>query len=408
MNKAEMLNFALESGMIDLDTIQMQIEMNERKKYLEMHTFSIWEDKQGTWHTYLPDEKKGRVHRKRTTEKEIHDLVIKYWKGQDKENFTFKTRYFIWIERQRDCGRAPQTIAKYKADYYRFFDGYKICSMDVRNITDDIIFSHFKTVVVDKKLPYKATKECFGYVKGIFRKCVVDKIIKPEENPCAYVDLPLLKKHCTEHTKTVQERTLSAYERKVLLDKIHNPRSRNSNTIVDLAVELSLYTGMRVGELSALRWSSVDYENGYIVIKEAEVYNPETKEYSISTTKNDKIRFFPITDEIRNVFKKAKEYTQQNNTYGEFVFQNEKGRVHSRTISDSVRNKTMSCEFSNAKSVHAIRRTLNSNLRCNGVSATVAASLLGHTQKVNEMNYTYDVVGMEEKSKIIKKAGLVG
>ena len=30
MNKAEMLNFALENGMIDLDTIQMQIEMNEQ------------------------------------------------------------------------------------------------------------------------------------------------------------------------------------------------------------------------------------------------------------------------------------------------------------------------------------------------------------------------------------------
>lgn len=36
-------------------------------------------------------------------------------------------------------------------------------------------------------------------------------------------------------------------------------------------------------------------------------------------------------------------------------------------------------------------------LRCDGVSATVAASLLGHTEEVNEKYYTYDVTEMSEK-----------
>ena len=38
---------------------------------------------------------------------------------------------------------------------------------------------------------------------------------------------------------------------------------------------------------------------------------------------------------------------------------------------------------------------------------TVAASLLGHTEKVNEENYTYDVSSMEEKSKFMECAGRV-
>ena len=58
-------------------------------------------------------------------------------------------------------------------------------------------------------------------------------------------------------------------------------------------------------------------------------------------------------------------------------------------------------QISPAKSIHAIRRTLNSNLRCNGMSATVAASILGHTEKVNEENYTYDVSDMAYKTHII-------
>ena len=63
----------------------------------------------------------------------------------------------------------------------------------------------------------------------------------------------------------------------------------------------------------------------------------------------------------------------------------------------------MSKEFDRPKSIHAIRRTVNSNLRCNGVSATVAASLLGHTAKVNEENYTYDVSDMDYKMKMFSK-----
>ena len=80
---------------------------------------------------------------------------------------------------------------------------------------------------------------------------------------------------------------------------------------------------------------------------------------------------------MEQVLSRVKKEEMKNGFLGEFVFSNEKGRIH------------------------AIRRTLNSNLRCSGMSATVAASILGHTEKVNEENYTYDVSNMEYKAAII-------
>jgi integrase len=79
-------------------------------------------------------------------------------------------------------------------------------------------------------------------------------------------------------------------------------------------------------------------------------------------------------------------------------------------ISDAIRNKTMSDEFSSIKSIHAIRRTVNSRLKCSGVSTTVASSLLGHTERVNEQNYTYDILGINEKKSIIEnmQLGMLG
>lgn len=124
-------------------------------------------------------------------------------------------------------------------------------------------------------------------------------------------------------------------------------------------------------------------------------------------TKNDKIRVIPLTDDMARVLRKVKEFEFKNGWLGEYVFQDDRGRVYASRISDCAVNNTTTSEFHNKKSIHAIRRTLNSNMKCAGVSGTVAASLLGHTEKVNEENYTYDVSSMEEKSKFMECAGRV-
>ena len=55
------------------------------------------------------------------------------------------------------------------------------------------------------------------------------------------------------------------------------------------------------------------------------------------------------------------------------------------------------------KGIHAYRKTLNSKMRCDGVSSTVAASLLGHTKEVNEQYYTFDITSLREKADIITR-----
>ena len=64
------LQYAIDNGMIDLETVQKQIEMNRRKDYLNKHPFAIWKGNDKKWHTYLPDEDKGRIPRKRNTKKD--------------------------------------------------------------------------------------------------------------------------------------------------------------------------------------------------------------------------------------------------------------------------------------------------------------------------------------------------
>lgn len=56
LSQTELLKLALEDGIVDINTITKQIEMNERKKYLEMHKYEIWQgEKDNKWYTYLPE-----------------------------------------------------------------------------------------------------------------------------------------------------------------------------------------------------------------------------------------------------------------------------------------------------------------------------------------------------------------
>ena len=88
---------------------------------------------------------------------------------------------------------------------------------------------------------------------------------------------------------------------------------------------------------------------------------------------------------MARVLRKVKEFEFKNGWLGEYVFQDDRGRVYASRISDCAVNNTTTAEFHNKKSIHAIRRTLNSN----------------------EENYTYDVSSMEEKSKFMECAGRV-
>ncbi len=172
------------------------------------------------------------------------------------------------------------------------------------------------------------------------------------------------------------------------------------NYIPTYAVHLASLTGMRVGELSALSWE--DITNDYIIIRKSEKYNRIAKQYFIDKTKNGKERIFPITEEIRILFDMIKKVEISYGYICEWVFANEYGRIHAPVISSCAKNKCRQLGI-DEKGIHAYRRTLNSKMRCDGVSATVAASLLGHTKEVNEQYYTFDVSTIGQKAGILSK-----
>ena len=70
----------------------------QRKEILENHPYTVWQNAEGLWLTYLPDEKKGRVFRKRRSKEEIENLIVDYYHQQKKKVY-IKDVFKEWIEK---------------------------------------------------------------------------------------------------------------------------------------------------------------------------------------------------------------------------------------------------------------------------------------------------------------------
>lgn len=67
----EILQFIIKSGMLGLHDVQDSVEAMKRDELLKKHPYKIWQGKDGKWYTYLPDDKKGRVKKKKVQRKRL-------------------------------------------------------------------------------------------------------------------------------------------------------------------------------------------------------------------------------------------------------------------------------------------------------------------------------------------------
>lgn len=392
------LNFLHENDIVDISYMRNLMEMKYREQILNDHPARVWQASDGYWKTYLTDENNQRKLVKRKVKKELEDVIVSYYKK--KKDFTFSVYFEEWKEKQKKYGVSNNTLLKYNSDYKRFFKDSDFEKMDIRKINEEDITAFMIQVIKKLNLKEKAGNSLWGYISGTFKHARIKRIIS--ENPCDYVEKKNFMRFYNRNRKSIEQRTVCNNDLDALLQELHRSQTEKPQYIPSYAVELAIYTGMRVGELAALKWGNIKYDKDYILIDSSEKYDRVEKKWNIESTKTGKERQFPLSDEITNLLNRVKKVELKEGYIGEYVFMNENGRVNARSISHCVRYRCKKAGI-NEKSIHALRRTFNSRMRLAGVPPVIAASLLGHSEQINESNYTYDISGMEYKKQIISK-----
>lgn len=90
-----------------------------------------------------------------------------------------------------------------------------------------------------------------------------------------------------------------------------------------LPIQISYYTGLRIGEVCGLTWQDIDLNEQRLTVRRSMRYNSNRKKHEIGPTKRRKIRTVDFCDTLTEILKKAKrEQMLESLQYGELYRQN--------------------------------------------------------------------------------------
>lgn len=166
--------------------------------------------------------------------------------------------------------------------------------------------------------------------------------------------------------------------------------------ITGYAMLFAIETGVRVGELCALKWDDV-YEN-YIHIHAQQLFQSvdgKKEIYYAPFTKNEKGvsadgRQFPLTNAIKELLGEIKAKQEALGIKSEFIFCNEDGKWMVEEAYTSFLRRLCRSKGLDVTNNHAFRMSLNSNVFIPmGISVADRAALLGHSIETNMKHYSY-------------------
>ena len=149
------------------------------------------------------------------------------------------------------------------------------------------------------------------------------------------------------------------------------------------------YCGLRKGEVRALDWNDIDFNNNTLTIRKGLSDNVNGKRYIITSPKTLKSnRILPLSKKFIDDLKALKESVMKYTNFKEdwFVFGNE------LPLGDDAirRRKNNNCKLANVKQIrlHDFRHSCASLLISKGADIKMVAEFLGHT-KIDETLNTY-------------------
>lgn len=393
--KEELLKYLIDNDMINLPSIEEQINMNIRARYLDMHDHKIWQSTDGRWCTYLtnPNKPKNRGLCKRKTLKEVEDAIVEYWKAKE-ENPTINEVFNEWNESKLQRGKIKKiTYDINNSVFKRFYSEFG--KRRIKNV-DELEWESFLCQCINNK---RITAKCFANLKGVtkgFLKRAKKRGLISINVEQFFTELDVsdndFKKVVIDDSKEI---FYDDEVEKIMAYIIDNPDLKN------IGIALMFVTGIRIGELIVLKHS--DFHGTTFDIKREQTRHKKPGggyEYEVDD--------FPKTPAgYRTVIVPEKQSWIINkllsfNPDSDYIFLDTQGRIMS---TDMVRKRLyLVCKKVGIpkKSPHKIRKTYGSILLDNGLDAKLIETQMGHTNiTCTERFYHRNRRRNDERQKII-------
>lgn len=381
---------------MDSEEIQQIIAMKKREHYLSMHEHKVWQGKDGFWYTYLPDEKRGKRLLRKTYQSTLYDSIVDYYEKQANEP-TFIPVYNMWIKEKISYNEIREsTYSKYQTDFQRFFpEDEDFCNIKLKDMNDSILELFIKRTIKRCKLTKKTVGGLKIILSGVFKYAKREGYTSYSISTF-FKDL-YLNDNIFEKKKSVttKEQVFDSAETNRLISYLWKNKS-----IHNLGLILMFETGIRVGELVALKWDNI--KTNSISINATEVCY---KDESIGK-KVFRIQDIPKTESgSREVFlpdtaKNTIEEIRKLNSNEEFLFTKNGKRIISIRMNYYLQ-KACDAIGIPRRSTHKIRKTYASTLLRNKVDDQLVKEQLGHSDVQTTRQYYYFITDTDEDNRNI-------
>lgn len=371
-------------SLIDLE----QYVLMKKKEILSNHHSAIIQLNKGTykgyWQTFVrdPNTNKRKQIRAKTKE-DVEKRLIDFY---TKDSFhTVKQCYSGWIEYLR-INKKASTIHTYEKVYKRHFE--KIENECVEKMTPMQIKMFVKREVADGNMTAKAYASLKTNLLGIFHYAKdqygydlnIDSIVADLSR-----ELRGSFKRSDKSRKTDEELVFMPDEEKLLTEYC-----KKSGSMVDLGINLLFFTGLRVGELAALKKEDIAADRKSIHICRTEERISSKAEYIVVDTAKTEagVREVLLVDEAQEVLTRILRLSDPNS---EYLFADEcQNRYPAKKFRDRLYRN---CNYLGLRKrgLHAIRRTYASKLARAGVSEALIIKQMGHVDfSITKAFYIYN------------------
>ena len=273
------------------------LQVKNGKYYMVLNSTENGKRKQKWISTGLTEKgnkrKAEQMLREKLTEEEKRNPVV----CSDMTVADCVRRWLIRMQRRVDevTYRSYQHTAETHILPYFDENGIKLCDCTVEVL--QIYFDEkYRSGRKDGKggLSAKTMRHHKGILGQALAECVKDGLMP--SNPCQYVEMPRRERH--------EAHFYSAEQLQQLITAL------NGDPIQPLVKIAALY-GLRRSELLGLKWDSIDFENGMVLIRHTVCKMIVTVEKDKTKTQSSR-RSFPMTEEAREIFLKAKAEEEEN------------------------------------------------------------------------------------------------
>lgn len=333
------------------------------------------------------------------------ELTVDQFDGirTDKQHTTVNDVFELWCELKR--GLKDNTFQNYKYMYNSFVrNGFG--KLRVSNVKKSDVKKFYNTLADEKILQISTIDTVHNILHQVFALAVDDNYIR--QNPTDEMLKELKKSHNFQVTK---RKALTVPEQELFIDFLKT-NAKYKHWYPVFATMLG--TGMRVGEITGLRWCDLDFKENLIHVNHTLVYYNKGDNngcsFAINSTKTPaSFRTIPMLASVKEAFLMEKAYQEEVGIscsakvdgYTNFIFINRFGNTqHQGTLNKAIRRIIRDCNDAVLLkatddnpvllppfSCHSLRHTFTTRLCEEGVNVKVIQDVLGHA----DFNTTMDI-----------------